>query len=155
MSKLATSSRSPTPRSCAFRWTSCSTTADLPAPAVTPVSAVTASPLAAAAATASPSPALLERLTPEQRSSFLRVWERLPSHLHAFEFDLHGPDWTPWAIEQLGDVLRDFAHVVSKSKTDLGCRSLIPFEILVPKNSAAVSFRPHQINPTLAKSKLL
>ena len=122
---------------------------------MTPVSAVTASPLAAAAATASPSPALLERLTPEQRASFLRVWERLPSRLHAFEFELHGPDWSPLAIEQLGDVLRDFADVFSKSKTDLGCCSLIPFEILVPENSAAVSSRPHQINLILAKSNLL
>ena len=41
-------------------------------PGVTPISVVTSSPLAAATATASPSPALLERLTPEQRASFLR-----------------------------------------------------------------------------------
>ena len=45
---------------------------------VTPISAVTASPLAAAAATTSPSPALLERSTLEQHASFLRVWEQLP-----------------------------------------------------------------------------
>ena len=74
-------------------------------PGVTPVSAVTAPPLAAVAAPASPSPALLERLTPEQRASFLCVWERLPSHLRAVAFDLHGPGWTPLAIEQLGGVL--------------------------------------------------
>ena len=61
-------------------------------PGVTPVSAVTAPPLAAVAAPASPSPALLERLTPEQRASFLRVWERLPSHLRVVAFDLHGSD---------------------------------------------------------------
>ena len=52
-------------------------------PVPTPISAVTASPLASAADTASPSPALLERLTPEQRASFLRVWEQLPAHLRA------------------------------------------------------------------------
>ena len=63
-------------------------------PEVTPVSAVTASPLAAAAATASPSPALLERLTLEHRASFLHVWERLPSHLRAVAFDRHDPEWT-------------------------------------------------------------
>ena len=40
---------------------------------VTPVSAVTAPPLPSVAAPASPSPALRERLTPEQRVSFLRV----------------------------------------------------------------------------------
>ena len=42
-------------------------------PVVTPISAVTTSPLTAAADTASPSPALLEHSTPEHRSSFLRV----------------------------------------------------------------------------------
>ena len=42
-------------------------------PGVTPISSVRFSPLAAAATTTSPSPALLERLTPEQRASSLRV----------------------------------------------------------------------------------
>ena len=74
-------------------------------PGANQVSAVTTSPLATAAATASPSPALLERLTPEQRASFLRVWERPPLLLRAVLFDLHGPGWTPLAIEELGDVL--------------------------------------------------
>ena len=63
-------------------------------PGVTPVSAVTAPPLAAVVDTASPSPVLLERSTPELRASFLRVWERLPSQLRAVAFDLHGPGWT-------------------------------------------------------------
>ena len=72
---------------------------------VPPVSAVTASPLAAPA---SPSPALLEGLSPEQRATFLRVWIRLPLHLRAVDFDLHGTDWTPEAIEQLEDVLCNF-----------------------------------------------
>ena len=117
---------------------------------ITPVSAVTASPLAAAAAMASPSPALLERLIPEQRASFLRVWERLPSYLRAVTFDLHGPRWTALAIEQLGDVLCDFAHVFSKSKTDSGSCSLMPLEISVPEGIAPVTSRLHQINPNLA-----
>ena len=103
---------------------------------VTPVSAVTAPPLAAVAATASPSPALFERLTPEQRASLLRVWERLPPHLQSVAFDLHGPGWTPLAIEQLGDGLRDFVDVFSKSKTDFGSCSLMPFEISAPEGSA-------------------
>ena len=85
---------------------------------MTPISAVMASPLAAVAATASASLAVLDRLPPEQCDSFLRVWERLPSHLRAVAFDLHGPGWTPLAIEQLGDVLCDFGDVLSKSKTD-------------------------------------
>ena len=107
---------------------------------------VTTSPLAAAAATASPSPVLLERLTPEMRASFLRVWERLPSHLRAVAFDLHGPDWTHLAIEQLSDVLCGFADVFSKSKTDLGSRCLMHFEISVPEGNVPITSRPHRIN---------
>ena len=80
-------------------------------PPVTPTSDVAASPVAAATAMTLPLPTLLERLTPEQRASFLRAWERLPSHLPAVAFDLHGPDWTPLAIEQLGDVLCVFPDV--------------------------------------------
>ena len=89
-------------------------------------------------------------MTPEQRVSFLRVWERLPSHLRAVAFDLHGPGWTPLAIEQLGDVLRDFADVFPKSKTEFGSCSLMPFEISVPEVSTPVTSRPHRINPILA-----
>ena len=106
-------------------------------PGATPISAVTASPLVAAATTASPSPTLLECLTPEQCASFLRVWERLLSHLRAVAFDLHSPGWTPLAIERLGDVLCDIGEVFSNSKTDLGSYSLMPFEISVPEGSTS------------------
>ena len=111
-------------------------------PGVTPVSAVRDPPLAAVAAPASTSWALLQGLTSEQRASFLRVWERLPSHLRAVAFDLHGPGWTPLAIKQLGDVLCDFAAVFSKSKTVFGSRSLMPFEISVPDGSCLLYTSP-------------
>ena len=120
-------------------------------PGVTLVPAVTTRPLAAVAATASPSPALLARLTTEQRASFLRVWERLPSHLRAVAFDLHGPGWNPLAIEQLVDVICNFGDVFSESKTDFGSCSLMPFEISVPEGNALVTSQPHGINPILAK----
>ena len=38
-----------------------------------------------------PSSALRERLNQDQRSSFLRVWARLPPHLRVIAFDLHEP----------------------------------------------------------------
>ena len=60
-----------------------------------------------------PSLVLLERLNPDQRSSFLRVRVRLPPHLRDMAFDLHDPGWTPPAIEQLGDVLCEFPDVFS------------------------------------------
>ena len=66
-------------------------------------------------------------------------------------FDLHGPDWITLAIEQPGDVLWDFADVFSKSKTDFGSYSMIPFEISVPEGSAPATSRPHRINPILTK----
>ena len=98
-----------------------------------------------------PSPALMERLNPAQRSAFLRVWARLPPHLREIAFDLHDPGWDPPAIEQLGDVLCDFPDVFSTSKTDFGSCSLMLFEISVPEGSAPVTSRPHRINPILAK----
>ena len=78
-SNLATSSESPTPRSWEFRWTHCSRMAD---PQALPlaylrypkVSAVMDSPVAATVASFSPSATVLERMTPDQNSSFLRVW---------------------------------------------------------------------------------
>ena len=57
----------------------------------TPFSVATAPPLAAVAATASPSSAPVECLTPEKRASFLSVWQRPPSHLRTVSFDSDGP----------------------------------------------------------------
>ena len=113
-----------------------------------PVSAVTVPPLAAPA---SPSPALLARLSPEQCASFLRDRARLPLHLREVAFDLHGTDWTPEATEQLGDALCDFPDVFSRSKSDLGSCSLTPFAISVPEGSAPVASRPHRIIHIMAK----
>ena len=98
-----------------------------------------------------PSPALLERLNPDQCSSFLRVWARLPPHLREIAFDLHDPGWSPPAIEQLGDVLCEFPDVFSTSKTDFESCSLMPFEISVPGGIAPVTSRPHRINPIWPK----
>lgn len=47
--------------------------------------------LSAAEATASPPLSLLDRLTPEQRGSILRVSDRLLPHFCDIVFDLHGP----------------------------------------------------------------
>ena len=117
---------------------------------VSPVSAVKASPLAAPA---SRSPALRGRFSSEQRVSFLRVWARLPLHLRHVAFDLHGTDWTPGAIEQLGTVLCEFMGGLSKSKSDFGSCSLTSFIISVPefgpgsKRSCRVQAEPHQSHP--------
>ena len=115
---------------------------------MSPVSAVSVSSLAAPA---SPSPALLERLNPEQRASFLRAWARLPLHLEEFGFYLHGTDWNPEAIVQLGGVLCEFPGVFSKSKSDFGSCSLMRFVISAPEGSAPVASIPHRISLIMAK----
>ena len=116
------------------------------------VSAVTSSPDTgeAAPAVTPPSPALLKRLNPDRRSSFLRVWVRLPPHLREIAFDLHDPDCPPPVVEELGDVLFEFPDVFT-SKTEFGSCSLMPFEISVPEGSDPVTSRPHRLNPILAK----
>ena len=92
----------------------------------------------------------MARLNPARRSAFLRVWARLLAHLREIAFNLHDPGWDPPAIEQVGDVLCDLPDVFSTAKTDLESCSL-PFEILIPEDSAPVTSRPHRINPILAK----
>ena len=85
----------------------------------------------------SPSPTLLERLSADQRSSFLEQ-----PHMREIAFNSHGPGWTSAVITQLGEVLAEFSDVFSKSPTDFGSCSLLPFEISVPLNCSHVASRP-------------
>ena len=66
-------------------------------------------------------------------------------------FDLHGLRWTPAVITQPGKVLAEFSDVFSKSSTDFGSFSLLPFKISVPPNSSPVTSRPYRINLPTAK----
>ena len=92
-----------------------------------------------------PSPALLERLSTDQRTSFLQVWNRLPSHMREIAFDLRGLGWTPTVITQSGDALAEFSDVFSKSP------AVLPFKVTVPPNTSPVTSRPYRINPPTAK----
>jgi len=58
-----------------------------------------------------PPQALLDRLDEQQRYSFLGVWKKLPPHLRAIKFDLHGPGWKPQTITDIGELLCDFQDV--------------------------------------------
>ena len=81
----------------------------------------------------------------------LRVWTRLPLHLRKVAFDLRGIDWTREAIEQMGDVLREFPDVFSKSTSEFGFCSLMPFVISVLERSPPITTRPHRISPIPVK----
>ena len=98
-----------------------------------------------------PPPTLLERLSADQRSSFLATSNRFPPHMREIAFDLHGPGWTSVVVTQLGEVLAEFSDVFLKSPTDFGSCSLLPFEISVPPNSSSVASRPYRINLPTAK----
>ena len=54
-------------------------------------------------------------------------------------------------ITQLGEALAEFSDVSSKSPTDFGSCSLLPFEIKVPPNSSSVASRTYRINLPTAK----
>ena len=99
-----------------------------------------------------PSPTLFERLSTDQRSSFLETWNRLPPHMREIAFDLHGPGWVSVVITQSGKVLAEFSDVLSKSPADSGSSTLLPFEIAVPPNSSPVTSRPYRINPPTAEN---
>ncbi len=99
----------------------------------------------------SPPTTLLERLTPDQRTSFSAMWEALPPHLREITFNLQGPGWTPEVITDLGNVLREYHDVFSSSPTDFGSCSLFPFKLTVPPGSAPVTSRPYRVNPPVAK----
>ena len=63
-----------------------------------------------------PCPKLLKRLSGQQRTSFLCLWDQFPLHLRDIAFDLRGSGWTPSVITALGDVLCGFTDVSSKPR---------------------------------------
>ena len=110
------------------------------------VSAVTSSLGTAetASVVTSPSPAL-PAIGPRP-AFFVGASESDCRHTWEITFDIHDPEWTPSAIEQLGDVLCESPDVFSTSKTDFGSFSLMPFEISVPEGSdhfPAPSHKPY------------
>ena len=98
-----------------------------------------------------PPPFLLDRLNADHRDSFLQVWYKQPAHLRDISFDFHGPSRYPHIITQLGDILIEFSDVFSKSPTDFGSCSLLPFELSGPPDSTPVSSRRYRVNPRVAK----
>ncbi|CAB1099916.1 unnamed protein product [Ectocarpus sp. CCAP 1310/34] len=94
---------------------------------------------------------LLDRFSEAQRSSFMRLWARLPAHMHDIAFDLHNPGWTPEAIDRLADALVEYSDVFSTSKTDFGSCTIMPFTLSVPAGTKPVASRPYRINPLMQK----
>ncbi|CAB1116486.1 unnamed protein product [Ectocarpus sp. CCAP 1310/34] len=94
---------------------------------------------------------VLDRFSEAQRSSFMRLWARLPAHMHDIAFDLHNPGWTPEAIDRLADALVEYSDVFSTSKTDFGFCTIMPFTLSVPAGTKPVASRPYRTNPLMQK----
>ncbi|CAB1107122.1 unnamed protein product [Ectocarpus sp. CCAP 1310/34] len=92
---------------------------------------------------------LLERLDAAQQKIFLSLWDRLPPHMRAMMFNLHGEGWTPAVIDE--HVLHNFRDFFSTSPTDLGCCPLLPFKIDIPDGTPPVRTKPYCMNPLVAK----
>ena len=61
---------------------------------------------------------ILARLDTDQRAAFVRLWQRVPPHLHTFNFDFEKERWTAADIDALGDLLCKFGHRFSQHSTD-------------------------------------
>lgn len=94
---------------------------------------------------------LLDRLADHQRSSVLRLWDRLPVHMRGIGFDLHGPGWSPEAIDRLADALCDFPDVIATPKADFGECDTKPSETLLPPGPRPVTSRTYRVNPVVQK----
>lgn len=99
-----------------------------------------------------PSAAVVARLHPNQRDSFLRLCDRLPDHLRDITFDLHGDGWYPEVIQELSDNLCDFPDVLSISKTGFGSCAFLPLEISIPRDSTPVSSSPYRLSYVVGKN---
>ena len=98
-----------------------------------------------------PTEAVLEDFDDKQRASFIRLWRRVPPHLHDIQFDFEKALWTETDIDTLGDLLCIYEHRFLRHSADLGHVTVDdPFRTL-PKNDARpVKQRPYRHFPVLA-----
>ena len=116
--------------------------AESPMPSVFPSLAISATP----DTFGEPSSELLRRLNDDQRESFLRLWNTVPSHIRRIDFVLDAPGWDPSAIDALVSTPTEYADIFSPSKVDYGACSLCPFEIKVPPGTQPIQSRPYRLN---------
>ena len=100
--------------------------------------------------TSTPPPEVIAGLDPSQREAFLRLWARVPPHLHAAQFDFEAKLWAPADIDALGELLCKYEHRFSRHATDLGHVTVDPFRIILKKDAQPVKQRPYRHSPVLA-----
>ena len=98
-----------------------------------------------------PPSSVLNRMDSSQQDAFREIWKRIPHHLRDIRFNLEGPGWTPEVISALGDVLVRYESRFSRSKTDIGHCTTLPFKIDIPKGTAPIASRPYRTSPAISK----
>ena len=97
-----------------------------------------------------PPVAVLENLDETQHAAFVRLWRRVPPHLHEIKFDYEKTLWTAADIDALGDLLCRYEHRFSHHSTDLGHVTVDPFRIVLKSDARPVKQRPYLHSPVLA-----
>ena len=97
-----------------------------------------------------PPKAVLEALDEKPRAAFIRLWKRVPPHLHDIQFDFDKALRTETNIDTLGDLLCKYEHRFSRHSTDLGHVTVDPFRALLKINARPVKQRPYRHFPVLA-----
>ena len=108
--------------------------AESPLPSASPFLAIHATP----ETLNEPSAVLLRRLDDDQRESFLRLWNTVPSHIRWIDFALDAPGWDLSVIDAFSATLTEYADIFFSSKLDCGACSLRPFDIKAPPGTKPI-----------------
>lgn len=94
---------------------------------------------------------LQQRFRTAERSSFLCMWQILPSHMHDVDFALDGPGWSASVIDNLSKTLLEYYDIFSTFPLDYGECSTCPFETNVSADTPPIHSHPYRTNPALTK----
>lgn len=90
----------------------------------------------------------MANLDDDRQSAFKRLWQQVPSHLHAINSDKSL--WTVGCIDALGDLLWKNEQRFSHHSTDLGYAKVNPFRVTRQSDARPAKQRPYKHSPVLA-----
>ena len=96
-----------------------------------------------------PPPEVTQDMSVMQRAAFLRLWDKIPPHLHDIRFGIRHYDWGVPDLDKLADVLSTYEHRFSRDKTDLAHCTALPFRIELKPGTRPIKQRPYRHNPVI------